>query len=96
MRQAFPVQRAKVCWWHKAAESEPGSLRQLLRSKLTNYWMAASIVWVLGTLLVFLVFDPFGRSAWRDQEFFKFSTILLGPSALGLLALALVAWAEKR
>lgn len=70
-------------------------LWELISSTHLRYWAAASIVWVLVVLVVFAAFDPLGRHAWRNEEWLKFAAILLSPSTLGLLALALFAWAGR-
>jgi hypothetical protein len=63
--------------------------------KHMRYWTAASALWALGVIVVFVTFDPFGRYTWREVEWLKFSVTLLAPSALGLLGIALFTWAGR-
>ena len=55
----------------------------------TRLWLAFATLWLLGVVLAFLVFDPFGRYYWSQREWLKFLTVLLGPVILALLGVQL-------
>ncbi len=59
-----------------------------------RYWVAGSILWVVAALTFVLVFEPFGRY-WRDETWFQFLVVLVGPSLIAALALWLLAWAGR-
>lgn len=58
-------------------------------------WIAASALWVLSVVIVFLVFDPFDSYRWYASEWTKFLTILLGPPLMALFGIYLFGWAQK-
>jgi hypothetical protein len=63
--------------------------------KTSRVWLAGSVLWMVGVVAIFLVFDPFGRYRWYETEWLKFLSILFGVPIFGLLGSVLFEWALK-
>jgi hypothetical protein len=75
-----------------------GILRQQLQGASNDFrlWLAFSILWMIGTVVFFTVFDPVWRYGSSEREWLKFVTLLFGPIAFGFVAARLFGWARRR
>src|ERR1700733_9335422 len=56
---------------------------------------AGSALWALMVCTIFLVFDPFYRYRWREDEWAQFLFVLTGPPIFGVLGIYVFGWAMK-
>jgi hypothetical protein len=75
-----------------------GALGQKLQGASNEFrlWLAFSILWMIGTIVFFTVFDPVWRYGSSEREWLKFVTLLFGPIAFGFVAARLFGWATRR